>query len=527
MKKTIQMLIALLFCCAVMSACSDKDDEINVVNPDPATDETVSAPSQQQTYTLTINATKGENAGLSKALSLSGTTLNATWKQGEVVAVYTGRNKIGELTAQSDGTSTTLSGEFSGDNVPAVGETLTLKFNDSHYDVQGGTLEYIEKNCDYAETTVTVNGIEDGKIIADDVVFANKQAIVKFTLMDKSGNPLSASSLTVTSKNQNLVSDRGYNTISRHTGGYNYISGSEYADATSNLVDGNTTTKWCSNPSHKTDGKYFCEFQTSSAVRVDGYTLTTGNDNSTWKGRNPKDWVLKAKVDGNWVDIATVNEDNTMEDKNYTPYDFKVDVPGTYQHFRIEISSTRSGDGTMQLGELQLFELTYGSLHNSLTVKPEEPSNTFFVAMCIEDGSSFDTYSLQANVGGTTYSYSKDGVHFENGHYYEVRVKMNDAPAYADKVKSVSGEELDMVEMYFDRGDYQRITLDEAYALATYLSAKDGKTVAVVYDYNMDEGSAVYALSSDGSATEHSDYSLRMYVEYEGWNVYVVKNDTM
>ncbi len=200
MKKTIQMLIALLFCCAVMSACSDKDDEINVVNPDPATDETVSAPSQQQTYTLTINATKGENAGLSKALSLSGTTLNATWKQGEVVAVYNGRNKIGVLTAQSDGQSTTLSGGFSGDNVPAVNDALVLKFNDApDYSTQNGTLEYIAANCDYAVANVTVKEVIDGKITINQEYadFVNQQAIVKFTLKNSSGTELNATELKI------------------------------------------------------------------------------------------------------------------------------------------------------------------------------------------------------------------------------------------------------------------------------------------------------------------------------------------
>ncbi|MBQ3656587.1 MAG: hypothetical protein II956_07065 [Bacteroidales bacterium] len=88
MKKQFFKLAAFFFCGLTLAACSDKEDN----NSD---QEVV------KTYTLTINASKGENSGLSKALALDGTTLNATWKQGEKVAVYKNDGKIGELTAQS------------------------------------------------------------------------------------------------------------------------------------------------------------------------------------------------------------------------------------------------------------------------------------------------------------------------------------------------------------------------------------------------------------------------------------------
>ena len=55
-------------------------------------------------YTLTVSASK---ALVSKALSLSGSTLSASWTQGDVVEVYKGSDKIGTLTAQSSGASHT------------------------------------------------------------------------------------------------------------------------------------------------------------------------------------------------------------------------------------------------------------------------------------------------------------------------------------------------------------------------------------------------------------------------------------
>ena len=117
-----------------------------------------------------------------------------------------------------------------------------------------------------------------------------------------------------------------------------------------NIVSGDT--KWCTVAEDK-----FIEFKTSSVVNVNGYTLYTANDNSTNHGRNPKSWVLKANLDGsdNWTTISSVSNDNTMMDVDYTPFDFQMDVPGTYQYFRLEVSAVDNINNILQLGEMQLF----------------------------------------------------------------------------------------------------------------------------------------------------------------------------
>lgn len=59
------------------------------------------------------------------------------------------------------------------------------------------------------------------------------------------------------------------------------------------LVDGKKSSdnfsKWCM--SLPTDGAYIV-VSVPDAVKVTGYTLTTGNDNSKYPGRNPSGWVL-------------------------------------------------------------------------------------------------------------------------------------------------------------------------------------------------------------------------------------------
>lgn len=518
MKKILsstKMLAALLMAGAAFTACSETDNAV------------IDQPAAARTYKMTVDATMGEGAQ-TRGLYFDNTALNVKWYNTDKVSVFPetwSRTEYGTLTAAaSENGSTTLTGDLT--TAPTAGDHLNLLFPRATWDYTGqkGILltdeNSIEKKYDYALADVTVNTVDGNKITTTgNANFQSQQAIVKFTLQDNGGNAIKATSLTISAASNRLVTAKGYNVISRHSG-YTYDNGSAYADATSNLVDGNTGTKWCSNPGHKTDGIYFCEFHTASAVRVDGYTLTTGTDNEDWNGRNPKDWVLKAKVNSGdaWTTIATVTNDATMEDKNTTPYDFDVNTPGEYQYFRIEISSTRSGDGTMQLGEMQLFAKNYGTTYGDLTVTPTSATSELTVALCNENGS--DTYSLVANVGGTTYSYSKSGVNFQNGKYYTVTVKMNNAPQYAnDAIEVFQHSDPRLDEYMWGYPSYTHITLNQAYALAKYLGTTTGNTVAVVYDNDSLE--AKFALSTDASATEHQD-DCNMLFDYYGYHVYLV-----
>lgn len=512
-----KMLAVLLMAGAAFTACSNDDNIIGEQPVNPV----------QQSYKMTVDASMGGTAQ-TRGLYLDGSALKVKWYNTDQVSVFPAawsRTAYGALTAAaSDNGSTTLTGNLT--TAPSAGDNLNLLFPRATWDYTGqkGVLltdaNSIEKQYDYALADVEVNSVSGNEITTTTADFANQQAIVKFTLQDNSGNAIKATSLTISAASNKLVTAKGYNVISRHSG-YTYDNGSAYADATSNLVDGNTGTKWCSNTGHKTDGIYFCEFHTASAVRVDGYTLTTGTDNETWNGRNPKDWVLKAKVNSGdaWTTIATVSNDATMEDKNTTPYDFDVNTPGEYQYFRIEISSTQSGDGTMQLGEMQLFAKNYGTTYGDLTVTPTSATSELTVALRNEKGSA-DSYTLSANVGGTTYSYSKSGVNFQNGNYYTVTVKMNNAPQYAnDAIEVFQHSDPRLDEYMMGYPSYTHITLDQAYALAKYLGTTTGNTVAVVYDNNMIQ--ANYALSTDASATAHQDVGDILF-DLFGYHVYLV-----
>ena len=163
--------------------------------------------SGKKTYTLTVQATKG---GDTRALSVDinpengKLRLNATWEVGEQVTVYNvTQDEVlgGYLTAQSAGTSTTLSGSLTG--TIDEGDELVLRFLSDDYASQNGTLtgsaNSIDKVCDCALAFVTVATVTDGGVITtmETADFENQQAVVRFTLKDKADNNLKATSLRV------------------------------------------------------------------------------------------------------------------------------------------------------------------------------------------------------------------------------------------------------------------------------------------------------------------------------------------
>ena len=198
MKKNIKTLAALLIASATFVACSSDNDSI-IDNQQPV--------NPTGKYTMTIQASKGDGA-TTRALNLTDHTLNATWSEGEIVEVYQGGSKIGELTAAaSTDASTTLTGTF--DAAPSTSADLTFYFhtNTTSYSGQDGTLATIASSYDFcAPATVatgdfTVNSANHTISVPAGISFgANQQAIIKFTLKDKgNGNAsISPSAFTVT-----------------------------------------------------------------------------------------------------------------------------------------------------------------------------------------------------------------------------------------------------------------------------------------------------------------------------------------
>lgn len=398
------------------------------------------APAPEQpsakTYTLTVDATKGEDT---KALSLDGNTLNVKWAGTDQVSVFSENwaTTFGTLTADASETgSTTLTGTLS--PAPTAGDNLNLLFPRAEWNYTGqkGILlsdaSSIEKKYDYALAAVTVDEVNAGEITTTaSANFTSQQAIVKFRLTDGTA-PIAVNSLKIAASSNKLVANKGYRGCGTKTYYYgnNYYSvdggsGGFTNEGHGNLVDNNLSTKWCQD---KPSGNWYIEFHTASAIQVDGYMLRTGGDTWPETGRNPQSWVLYGKKNSgeSWSVIDTKTDNYDMPNASNAEQDFDADAPGQYQYFRLEISAIRGGI-CMQMSEMRLFSYEYfglGTTYGPITVTPDDAASELTVALCNENVGA-DTYTLTATVGSGTYTFSKSGITFENGKYYDIRVPMN------------------------------------------------------------------------------------------------------
>ena len=162
----IDKLFFAAFAAFAFAACSISD-----VQPE----QPETAPAE---WTVSIEATKGVESPVTKALSESGNTITASWEEGDVVYILSknGSKEFGQLTAQSSGATTILLGTVTG--TMTVGNTYILRYLQKGQDYlylpsQKGTLEDIAKNHDMAEALVTVKSIDDGNVtfVEDVAVF--------------------------------------------------------------------------------------------------------------------------------------------------------------------------------------------------------------------------------------------------------------------------------------------------------------------------------------------------------------------
>ena len=195
------------------------------------------------------------------------------------------------------------------------------------------------------------------------------------------------------------------------------------AESYRKLFDGQkkegNSTKWCCN----FYGSAYVIFEASKAGIPVGYTITTGNDNSNWKGRNPKSWKLYGNNEGqngNWTLIQEVNNDTKLQDVNCTSYDFTCEKGKTsYQYFKWEISAIQSGD-VLQVCEFELKLQTCthtnadgsSALGNAIktveTTCTEHGYTTYKCSICHSTVKEYKTDELKKHT--LTHHEAKDGV---------------------------------------------------------------------------------------------------------------------
>lgn len=175
--------------------------------------------SKDNTYTLTIQASKGEAD--TKALDLvSGTPdhLDAYWTDTEKVKVFKDGTLLGTLdvtpAAGEKPTSATLSGTITTDGL-AANDVLMLMIPGENWNYIGqvGTLASIEADYDYATATVTIDTVDDGNHTITTTAsanFLNQQSIYRFGFK-VSGDYIDPKAFTVSAAGGQLVQSMSWN----------------------------------------------------------------------------------------------------------------------------------------------------------------------------------------------------------------------------------------------------------------------------------------------------------------------------
>ena len=158
-----------------------------------------------------------------------------------------------------------------------------------------------------------------------------------------------------------------------------------------NLFDGQKTrgnfSMWCCGFINGSSSAYVI-FEAGKAGVPVGYTITTGDDNASMKGRNPLSWKLYGNnegKDGNWKLIQEISNDEKLEDKNYASYDFKCEGSTYYKYFKWEITAIHSGK-TLQVGEFELKLKTTCSHKNADGSSALGKAIETIEATCVEHG---------------------------------------------------------------------------------------------------------------------------------------------
>lgn len=136
------------------------------------------------------------------------------------------------------------------------------------------------------------------------------------------------------------------------TPGASSANGKENCDK---LFDSDLNTKWCVT----NFSSAYVVIEASSAIKVSGYQMSTGNDTASEPSRNPKDWVLYGcndynteKKTGNWTVIHKVIGDTVLQSENKTTFSFACDMTNVeYKYFKLEITKNSGSERCMQLSE--------------------------------------------------------------------------------------------------------------------------------------------------------------------------------
>lgn len=137
--------------------------------------------------------------------------------------------------------------------------------------------------------------------------------------------------------------------VNQATGGTSATSSTNSPpnETVAQAFDGNANTKWLA---YSNSGWISYTFGGNISQTVTRYAITSAND---MPARDPCDWQLQGSTNGTtWVNVDT-RAGQTFASRHQRR-EFTVSNPGSYRMYRLNITATQGGIGTLQLAELEL-----------------------------------------------------------------------------------------------------------------------------------------------------------------------------
>jgi hypothetical protein len=143
---------------------------------------------------------------------------------------------------------------------------------------------------------------------------------------------------------QDVTGKAGITVSNENSGGASANEGSP------KVIDADYTTKFYTG-SYSTSTNFWLQLTYPSAIEVNQYTLTSGNDASE---RDPKTWELLGSMDGSTWTQLDVQNNFTFSERLQT-VTFKVQHPDSYTYYRLHIIANNGGTN-FQLTEWRMIQ---------------------------------------------------------------------------------------------------------------------------------------------------------------------------
>lgn len=118
-------------------------------------------------------------------------------------------------------------------------------------------------------------------------------------------------------------------------------------------ADGKMYTKWCIDD--KSQLPYTIVLDAKQPTKISEYGLVTGDDTSTYKGRNPQTWkVLGSNDKKTWELVDEMKLDRRMREENEQEYRYKVKGEKEYRYYMFKFLMMTEGT-RLQLSEIFLY----------------------------------------------------------------------------------------------------------------------------------------------------------------------------